>query len=246
MIDTAIAITTYVPYGKSALTGRLRRCLDSLSVTQYSGPVSIVDDGSSCSKHLNFVKQLDRAYPSLTIIPVLKPCNGGIAKAKNTSILELLKQDAELMFLCDDDIEFRGGFDTAYHQAHHETNIHHLCWCDTSIPRKARQVDFGSVDECQSLNGVFLTFTKEMILTIGGMQVMPQKWGHEHLGWSSRAIRAGFAPFNADIPNSSDYIRLLDAPPVFTDTERVKMSKQNWDAYQAELVSEQLHYPLET
>jgi hypothetical protein len=86
----------------------------TLERTNYAGPVTIVDDASSCKQHMRYLDQLERSRGYRVI---RRPVNGGISRAKNTCLRALAELDVDIGFLAEDDIVFYDGWDEAYVRA---------------------------------------------------------------------------------------------------------------------------------
>lgn len=205
----------------------------------------MVDDGSTCTKHVELLRRIPSLYETLDIDVYIGGHNAGISKAKNRCIIELLKCDAEFFFIAEDDLIFKPNWCEAYTEAHISTGITHFSHQIPCMTREPADVNGVKVAKCTGLNGVFLTFNREMIETIGGFYQMPAKWGHTHAGFTRRAIRAGFAPFYVDIWDSHSYLKLNSAPSVYTDKEKLPMMAKNLERLKLEDAGP-LFYPLET
>jgi glycosyltransferase involved in cell wall biosynthesis len=208
-MQTALAILTFVPAGASpGVRRRLPAALASLNESGYSGPVYVVDDGSTDDEHLVYLESLS---PSITV--VRRPENGGISRAKNTCLRVLADMGVDVGFLAEDDIAFFPGWFEAYVTAHHATGIHHFSWAWDQDPsgqmnKEIRQICGYPVLATTLVNGVFLSFTPAVMQQVGGFKILPAVWGHEHTHWTKRIILAGLAPFFADIVDSNYYLGL--------------------------------------
>lgn len=194
----------------------------------------VVDDGSTCQKHVEFLKKIPDLYDTLDIQVKIGSANVGISKAKNRCIVELLKQDADFFFIAEDDLTFKLGWDEAYSEAHLKTGIVHFSHQIPCMKREIVSYNDTLVGKCNGLNGVFLTFNRNMIETIGGFHTKPAKWGHTHAGFTRRAIKAGFAPFYVDIVDSHHYLHLPWCLSVYSDDEKKPMMKVNRESLQEE------------
>lgn len=208
-LRTALTILTYVPANsKPGLRRRLPAALASLQKSGYTGPIFVVDDGSTDAQHLAFLTNLDSR-----ISVVLRKHNGGISRAKNTCLRLLSESDCEIGFIAEDDAEFCSGWFGAYCRAHAATGIHHFSWAWDDDPsggmkKMIRDACGFAFVETTLVNGVFLSLTPDVINKVGGFKILPAFWGHEHTNWTRRIIKAGLAPFFADVADSNDYVGL--------------------------------------
>lgn len=200
---TSIAITTY-QIGDSFRLAFFKRSIFSLSKTKFNGNIYIVDDGSIDKKHLEFAISL--RDPRIMIEE--KSVNGGIAKAKNTSIRKILEHD-DIGFLADDDIEFKEGFDSLYVNTIKATGIAHLSLYVIDNNYQKMMYRNYPILGTPIVNGCFLTITKELIQKIGYFKMLPHKHGHEHSEFSTRAVQHGGNPFFCDAVNSRNYLALI-------------------------------------
>ena len=207
-MKSGIGITTY--FCKDTPSERYDifiECVKSLIHTTISGPIFIVDDGSTDKSHLHAIRCLE--YEKFIIIE--KPINSGIAKAKNTCIKYILEAGCNVGFLTDDDVIFNEGWEKAYTDVMTATGIHHMAaWNGWSPHPKScvKSVNGVSVIQSSEVNGYFLAFTKELIQKVGYFKVLPYKYGHEHSNFSVRCVAQKMAPFFCDIVDSNKYINV--------------------------------------
>lgn len=203
----ALSILTYVPYNAHPdVVRRLPAALSSLDRSGYPGRVYVVDDGSTDPDHLRILDHVDGRFEV-----VHRRENGGVCRAKNTCIRVLLDAGVDVGFLAEDDVDFRPGWWERYLAAHRATGIEHFSWAWDDDPsgrmRKSMRVVNGfPVVKSSLVNGVLLTFTRNMIEEIGGFRILPGKWGHTHTNWTRRAVAAGLAPWFADVVDSNDVV----------------------------------------
>lgn len=221
----ALTILTYVRAdANDHILKRLPEALRSLRDSGYDGPTVVVDDGSTHPDHLAYLKSLP---PEIEV--VTRPENGGISRAKNTCLRVLGERDIDVGFLSEDDIQFHPGWAEAYLTAHAKTDIEHFCWVSDTFFRRLtktpRQQNGFTVVEPSRLNGVFLTVTPRVLSTVGGFRVLPRPWGHEHIHWTRRIVKAGLAPFPCDIAHSNRVITLNRYAEVSTVPQQCK---QKW------------------
>jgi len=201
-MKTGIAITTY--FCDRTPPGRLdifKRSLGSLLSTDYEGVIVLVDDGSSTDSHLKLIDSRVR---------VVRKSHGGIARAKNTCIKELLSENVDVGFLADDDMFYKNNdWHTRYTEAIHRTGIDHFSYFLESTPCEALNLCGVMIRQTPSVNGCFLTFTKELIDKIGFFKVLPNEYGHEHSNFSIRAARLAKQGGFFDLEDSTRSIELI-------------------------------------
>lgn len=209
MLTTGLTILTHVPADSTpGVSQRLPEALRSLQAISYTGPVCVVDDGSTHSGHLRTLESLPYQVHRM-------PVSRGIARAKNACLTILQAWGVDIGFIAEDDIEFRPGWDAAYRQAHEQTGIHHFSWAwDDCRPwgemwKCQRFIHNFPIAQTSLLNGVLLTCTPTVIQSVGGFKIMPAaRWGHEHTNWTKRIIDAGLAPHFCDVMHSNQLIGL--------------------------------------
>lgn len=209
MTSHALAISTYVPKNASPeVSLRLIEMLISLDKSSYRGPIIIVDDGS-CTDHHNLLRIMAYTFGYKII---LREENGGVAKTKNTCIRAIIKLGVDVGFLADDDLEFSSCWWKPYINAYEMTNIQHFSWINDDDPGYTYKYPYYNhgyeLSSSDYLNGAFLTFTPEVIKKVGGMKILPAKWGHEHTNWTKRIVKARLAPCWCDVVDSNKYICL--------------------------------------
>lgn len=138
--------------------------------------------------------------------------NVGIAKAKN-KCLELLA-DCDNIFLFDDDT-----FPTkkGWYQPYIDSPEHHLMYLFDNWSSGKPVGDDSIVYEDESIvshshaRGCMLYIDKQVLTTVGGMDIRYGKAMHEHLDWSNRIYNAGLTTFRyMDIRGSEDLIHSMD------------------------------------
>lgn len=200
-LRTALAILTYVADGQEPLVRRrLPECLRTLDRSGYEYPVFIVDDGSGDAAHRKLLSGLSSRYKVIQ-----RPINGGISCAKNTCLKVIAEQGFDLGFLAEDDTEFKPGWWAAYEEAYVRTGVPHFCWADHRQPAVDGLINGFRVRH-GGKNGLFITFTPDVIAKVGGFKVMPHSWGYEHIQWTNRVIAAGLQADWTDIPESYNWI----------------------------------------
>lgn len=216
---------------ESDVRSRLPHAIESLVLTDYPGPVFVVDDGSDDARHLKFLNSLRGRFHV-----VCRSVNGGISRAKNTCLRLLMQNDIDVGFIAEDDVEFRRGWHEEYLRAHDLTRIKHFSWSwdldpDQPMKKTVARINHYPVVRTSHVNGLLLSFTPDVIATVGGFKLLPGLWGHEHTNWTQRIIRAGLAPFFADICNSNRFIQMGPYGNVSTisEEEKRKWTEENLD-----------------
>jgi GT2 family glycosyltransferase len=199
-----VAVTTYSD--KNTTPHRyaiINNCFETLA--SVSGvTVNIISDGIT-PRHRKIIE----GYPQFNHIERAE--NGGVAKAKNTSIRVLLEQNIDIGFLVDDDLIFKhpGAF-IAYAIAVMKTGIPHFCYFEVDHPNESENIVINNYEirKTRFVMGSFLTFTPELIDKVGGFRVFDYGYGHEHSNFTLRCIAQGHIPFFCDIKNPMDYLRM--------------------------------------
>jgi hypothetical protein len=137
----------------------------------------------------------------------------GIARSKNNCIAELMAQGCTHLFLFDDDcypIKAQWYKLFTDHPSPHAT---------ATFDRLSNGVSNGNIkrgtihnyEYFQNPCGIVMYYTKECIELIGGMDIRYSKYGHEHVGHSSRIHNAGLTSHSFLSPvGVMDYIYSLD------------------------------------
>jgi GT2 family glycosyltransferase len=210
LMNHALAILTYVPAdGDPGLRLRLPFALESLAATGYPGRVFVVDDGSTDGAHRGFLSSVGDSR----ITVIRRPSRGGVSRAKNTCLRILSEQGVDVGFVAEDDIEFRPGWWERYLDAHAKTGISHFSWAWDADPtgpmrKTRRRIGAGTIVQTSRVNGVLLTFTRDVLERVGGFRILPRPWGHTHTNWTRRIIAAGLAPYFADVVDSNEVVRI--------------------------------------
>lgn len=206
----ALALLSYVDRDRPpSVRRRLRDALASLDRTSYRGPILIVDDGSSCERHLS---GLDRLARTGRVEVIRRPVNGGISRAKNTCLRTLAERDVDLGFVAEDDILFHEGWHEAYASAMRRSGIQHFSWYVQNPSDRVVACNGCLVTATSGLLGLLLTTTREGLARVGGFKVLPHRYGHEHIQWTYRNVLAGLAPFPCDIVNSHRHVERNSLP----------------------------------
>jgi len=225
MTTTALAILTYADDARPPeLFDRLPTAVETLELSGYRGKVFIVDDGSTSGRHLSYLDSLERKR-GYTV--VRRKTNGGTSRSKNTCLRVLMDSGTDIGLLAEDDVIFSRGWDSAYCDAMMHTGIHHFSWYVSHPENRVVVCNGRLVTRTAGLTGAFATFTREVIRRVGGLKVLPCRYGYGHVHWTQRIIRAGLCPFYADIPDSNRLIRLNDTPSTLSCEEIGECIREN-------------------
>lgn len=121
--------------------------------------------------------------------------NRGIALRKNECIYNL--RHCDYVFLFDDDCyPQKVGWETEVIKMHLKTNVHHFLLASDKI-HKLQEYQF--VNDCElkiydSIGGVFMFITKDVIQKVGGFFAEYERYGFEHIGYSCRIFEAKLTP----------------------------------------------------
>jgi hypothetical protein len=199
--------------------------ISSLMSTKFDGIIYLIDDGSKCKDHLDWVKQ---KFPTRINI-YEKPQNGGISKVKNTSLRLLLEQEVDILFLADDDLIY---IDDSWHQYYLEAiekiGYGHLCYRGNYNPNDdiIYKNKFPLINQ-KNGSGCLLIFTRDIVLKYGYFKVMKEKYGYEHPNYSYRICYDLNIPGLFDIINSSDIIACDSKISSLSEGERDRGNNNN-------------------
>jgi len=205
-MEHGIAISTYFPANyNSERLGIFSRSIESLLHSEFPGKIFVIDDGSDVVDHIDVLKTED--FEKRVKI-IMKSQNTGVAKTKNTCIKTLIDYGCSIGFLADDDIEYKNGWAEAYIDSMEKASIPHF---SLFIDKGAEEVECNGhkVNKTPHVNGCFLTFTKNLIESVGYFKSLPYKYGHEHSNFTIRNVVMGKIPFYADIVESNKYLGLI-------------------------------------
>ncbi len=194
----------------------LQSLQEVLKTTKISTYVVIIVDGEIPKRHNDLLNKYDFNIHR-------RPENGGVAKTKNTSIRLLLEQNIDIGFLADDDLLYKNNCFDIYTKFICKTECHHLIssyphpkvhpnWdkmnyiLDTYMGQKIRRHGGGV--------GYFLSFTPQLINTVGYFKILPGKFGSEHINFSKRVLNMGMADFHIDIDESVNYVEHIGFLPI--------------------------------
>ena len=208
MTTSGVAISTYFcDVTPEIRLNVFKKSINSLIVSEYKGPIFLVDDGSTKKDHLNFVREV---YGDRIFIQERSE-NGGLSKVKNTGIRLLMENKCDIGFLVDDDMEYLPNWFTAYEEAISKTGIPHFSFYWNKgeyLYENTTYNDYGII-KTALLSGCFLTITGQLINDIGYFRILPTKVGHEHTNFTLRAIHHKKIPYFCDIADSEKYLMLI-------------------------------------
>lgn len=214
-LHLGVSITTYSDqHTRPHRYAMINNCLASLTDTMPTNlMVNIVSDGIT-DRHRKIIE----GYPQFNHIE--RKENGGVSKAKNTSIRSLLEQNVDIGFLSDDDLIFTGDAFTQYAIAVVRTGIPHFClfqdyanipgWPFRDATHKAKCVNGFQFRQTPFVMGSFMTFTPALIKKVGYFRVFDYKFGHEHSNFTRRCQEQGLIPHFCDLTNSKDFLTMDD------------------------------------
>lgn len=204
-MNSGLAISTY--FDETTQPERFeifQTCIESLKTSDFKGRVFIIDD---CSKTIEHLKLCD----DFTVIR--RPFNGGTARVKNTSIKALLGWNCENLFLSDDDMIFKPGWEEVYLNAMDTMDMPHMAYICDHVQVTYEEYCGIKIKKvlARTTNGCFLTMTSNLIQHLGGFKVLPYIYGHSHENFSMRCLRYEFIPFYCDLKNAKEFIELNPA-----------------------------------
>jgi GT2 family glycosyltransferase len=222
-----------ITYNRSFL---LEDCLVSLNKvlgeTRSEYTVAVFDDGST-DDTIAFLEGEGRAlFDHLN-----KGARGGVARNSNRAILFAKEQDADILFLLNDDIEFIGNPFPIYEKAIKETPYQHFCYTDSASPNKSfaefRSGDLTLVQTKLVSDGVCLTITREMIEKLGGFHLAFGFYGVDHTHFSYRASLAGFSRDVLDVKEVKGLIKVTQYYRKIPDSlpnrnDHLEAARQQW------------------
>ena len=223
-LKIGIAISTYsTKKTEQKRFDIIRKSLKSLENTikdtKLNIYIIIVVDGDIPIKHKQLLNEFNfNCY--------FKKNNGGVARAKNTSIRLLLEQNIDIGFLADDDVLYKKNFMEKYLEVITKGQIHHIGYVQMHpiVHPKNEWVKFGyiktKINNIEIMKhggggvGCWLSFTPELIKKIGYFKVMEGKYGFEHINFTHRCIHNKIIPHGCDIIDSLDYMDHIGFEPV--------------------------------
>tara|TARA_B100000131_G_C18069275_1_gene593832 strand:- start:474 stop:1286 length:813 start_codon:yes stop_codon:yes gene_type:complete len=223
-VKIGIAISTFTEEGTDLERFNIiQRSLSSLTEiiqkTSLNTYVVLVVDGPVPQKHKDILDKYNFDIHQ-------KKINGGVARAKNTSIRLLLEKNVDIGFLADDDVLYKEGCLEKYVNSSIKGGIHHLGFCQMSPivhpPNEWKRMGYykTTVNNTEVMHhsgtgvGCWLSFTPELIKKIGYFYVMPGKYGYEHINFTHRAIYHKMIPHACDILNPLDVMDHIGFEPI--------------------------------
>lgn len=197
----------------------LKSLQNTLKDTKLNIYIIIVIDGDIPKKHKKLLNEFSfNCY--------FKKNNGGVARAKNTSIRLLLEQNIDIGFLADDDVLYKKNFLEKYLETILKGKIHHIGYVQMHpiVHPKNEWSKFGyvktKINNAEIMKhggggvGCWLSFTPELIKKIGYFKVMEGKYGFEHINFTHRCIHNKIIPHACDIIDALDYMDHIGFEPV--------------------------------
>ena len=223
-LKIGIAISTYSTKNTEQkrfdiIRKSLKSLQDNIKDIDLNIYIVIVVDGEVPKKHKQLLNEFKFKIH-------FKKENGGVAKAKNTSIRLLLEQNIDIGFLADDDVLYKKNFMHKYLDIILKAKIHHIGYIQMHpiVHPKEEWEKFGYVKsninnvEVMKHNGsgvgCWLSFTPELIKKIGYFKVMEGKYGYEHINFTHRCVHQKIIPHACDIIDSLDYMDHIGFEPV--------------------------------
>ncbi|AUV58485.1 glycosyltransferase [Bandra megavirus] len=225
-----IGVTTYSDENTSDKRIQIiNDSLNSLKRNMGNVIVIIVVDGKCTAKHKAI---LDKYSDVFEII--YRPKNGGIAKAKNTCIKNLLNKNIDIGFLADDDILYDKGWQQLYVSNIQNTGLQHMCYWPMNISPNVKYIDYNNtviVNPQCGISGCFITFTRSVIDQIGYFRVYPYVYGYEHEDFTFRCVNKKIINHVTDVYGSNKYIKLhpnsLENKSLKIDPEKIELNKKH-------------------
>jgi GT2 family glycosyltransferase len=174
--------------------------------------------------------------------------NRGIAATKNAGLRLLAHCD--YIMLSDCDAVFKKGWDKFYIERMEQTGLPSVSlsniFNDTTVV-KAETINGIKVEFYKKFQGVFLVVRKDAYEKLGGMPLLPEKYGQERYNWQVRAGRlAKWGDVVADFVGSKAYIITDDMRNSFiNNAEKVRQSIKNAEVSDRILRSGVLYMPPE-
>ena len=201
-------------------------------------PLTVVDDGSGEI----FLKRLEDLRQKHKFDIVRRKKNGGVSMAKNTCLRLFHESKSMYLFIFEQDVEFlRSGWQMQYIRLGLDLNAHHMSW----IGEKWLKEEYGqwaivgrrgiSPNGYPYLVAVTYTgqlsfFTRVAVSLMGGMVILPQRWGHAHVMYTERAKRMGIAKELYDIPDGDSILRVLGQNvSVYSKKDKERSAAENWN-----------------
>lgn len=134
--------------------------------------------------------------------------NLGVAGNSNRAIKWFMDEtDCDHLLLCNDDLHVTGDFAAVYAKAHKDLGVGLFCFCDFDQPgyKWVTQAWRGyQVKMLPRLTGIMMSFTRDVVNTIGYFDTEFQKFGNEHCDYTYRARFGGFVKLQGQDVNGLD------------------------------------------
>ena len=227
-LNALTCVSTYLPNSATVDVRSIMKAFYTswIATTQSQSFLLIVDDNSQPEYRSFLVDLSSRQRHRVAVL--LKSNNGGIARSKNSCFQYFSDKKFEHLFLADHDIFFRKyGWQELYISTAIISGIQHFSFFVGNGPQYDFNYSRVIVSGIPALNGCMLYMTQSVVTKIGGMHVLPEKWGHEHTLFSLRAIHSGFAPFFVDVARSEEYLGMLTWESVISSNLKTNFSAVN-------------------
>lgn len=187
---------------------------------------------------LDYVERRDllaRKYPAdhigKNVESYLGTTNLGVAGNSNRAIkwFSDLGPDFTHLCLCNDDLHVLGDFVNFYAKAHADLEVGMFCFCDFNHP-SYQWITVNSrgyrVKLCGRMTGIMMSFTREVIETIGYFDARFGKFGQEHCDYQNRARLSKFINLDSqmqmqlDLEMKPELLRHQEIETSFTGPER--------------------------
>lgn len=161
--------------------------------------------------------------------------NLGVAGNSNRAIRWFYKGNADVLILCNDDLDVTGDLAKVYREAHKRTGIHLFCRTDiknqetghgwTTVPYRGLKLRIST-----RLTGQLMSLTRELVKKIGFFDVRISQFGEEHCDYTYRAMHAGMVRIDhvgqTGVDVDHDLCKLQDVPSSLSDVAKALYSEQ--------------------
>jgi hypothetical protein len=185
--------------------------------------IIVVDDASQDPEKIKLLDEFKETFPGSTVIRASN--NGGVAINSNR-VLKLLKR-FDYGFLMNDDYKvIKTGIFKAYMDAFLATGIHSFQHNPTGTGKRIEYQGVPLIASNKSFGGM-ITTTKQMLASIGGMDMRVGKFGFEHRFFTLKAKKRGFV----GNPNDNAFYDILEGRLKLRRNESTKASTQGKARY---------------
>lgn len=246
-------VITYVPAGKEASLGQLAiEAIASFMETRLPGaPLTVVDDASSEA----FIEKLKEMRLKTRFQIYRRRENGGSAMAKNSCLRLFSESNAMYLFLFEQDIVFqRKQWQTDYIRLGNDLNAHHMSWIGEKWLRNVHGQTSIVAGKYESQSGIpyliAVTYTGQLsyltrvaVSRLGGMIILPKRWGYAHVAYTQRAIRLGVSKELYDVRDGDAILTVAgEAASVYSKKSKEEAAKINYEFIQKHKVSDFMGY----